>query len=178
MKPKTPADITPAMKTAVNAVLMAEAIYLTERERMDKLDRELLAEQTYHVDQKMIDLETKHGATEALAKWEACGRRITDPDDSFLMDAADAMKYYAERQRRINAMGYKLPDGHCPALVAKCTLLDAERILVECAEEVFEVTFDQLPSAGLDKLKQYIELMVTLVVNLPDFKNPLTGKSV
>lgn len=173
----TPADITPAIKTAAAAVLMARAIAEVERERMDKLDRELLAEIPCHVSQKIIDLHDKHGDTEAVAKWEACGRRITNLKDAFLMDDDDAKVYYAERQRRINAMGYQLPDGHCPALVAENTQRDAEHCLVECAQEVFGVTFDQLLSSGLDTLHKYIDLLVKLVVNLPDFKNPLTQKA-
>jgi len=153
--------------SAVNAVLMAKAYALCERERMDKLDTELL--------QKFpIYSAGKHGRPV---------ERITNGKDMFLadLDSADVVFHYAERQHRINEMGYKLPDGHCPACVAEELQRAAERLLIDSAVEYFpDVTFDKIMQAPncIENLRKYIKLLCGLVVNAPGYKNPLTQKVV
>ena len=107
----TAADVTPAIKSAVNAVLMARCIAEVEREKMDKMDEEILQAE-YFISEHWEPEIPRH--------------RITKPKEAYLMNDEDAKDYYAERQKRINAMGYKLPDGHCPALCAELVQSTAE----------------------------------------------------
>jgi hypothetical protein len=157
-------SITPAIKSAVNAVLMARVFAQVEREKMDAVDREILKCE-YLTDKKWEPHMPVH--------------RITDPKELHFMDEDDWKDYYAERQKRIDAMGYKLPVGHCPALVAESMQTKAEHVLVECAEELFPgVTVNKILCSpkGLDRLKEYLDLLIKLVVSLPDYRNPLTGE--
>jgi len=172
MKPQrklSAADITPAIKSAVNAVLMARVLATCEREKMDKLDREILAPcPSYTSDEKW------NTGPHAIPV-----HHITDPKELHLLKESDWEDYYAERQKRIDAMGYKLPRGHCPACVAETIQREAEHLLIECAEELCPgVTLDKILCAphGLERLKEYLDIWIKLVVNLPDYKNPLTGE--
>jgi hypothetical protein len=166
MKKLAASDITPAIKSAVNAVLMARTLAAVEREKMDKVDRAIL-ECEYLTDKKWEPHVPVH--------------HITDPKELHLMREEDWSDYYAERQKRIDGMGYKLPSGHCPACVAENLQIKAEHILVECAEKLFPgVTVDRILCGpnGLERLKEYLDLLIKLVVNLPDYRNPLTGELV
>ena len=154
----TQADISPAIKSAVNAVLMAHCVVEVEREKMDKIDREIL-QVAYFTSEQWAPRMPRH--------------RITEPKENYLMNDEDAKDYFAERQKRINAMGYKLPDGHCPALVAESVLSDARRILIEVSVPVWGINPHQLLCAGMDKYHKYIDLICGLVVNLPGFKSPV-----
>lgn len=161
-------DITPAIKSAVAAVLLAKKFAAVEREKINKVERDVLSG---------IEIWTS-------AKWgdRIPSHRITNPADLYMADAdSEPVKwYYEEMQKEIDAMGYKLPVGHCPALCAESLLRDAEHLLIKAAAPVFNVTLDQIlcSKGNLENLRKYIDLLCGLVVSLPDFKNPLTGKAV
>ena len=157
MKPKI-TDITPAIKSSVNAVLMAKAFAQIEREKIDAMDRDILLSDIY------LSAPSPQNQEKA---------RITKPQDSWLLCDADAKTYYAVRDFRIKQMGYDLKPGHCPALIAESVLSDARHLLVEVAKPVFGVDLHDLLRAGMDKYYQYIDLLCKLVVNAPDFENPL-----
>ena len=150
----------------VNAVLLATALAQTERERMDAIDRELLAATVYHV----ADEWTERGM-------DGLPERITDHKDAFLMSEADAEDYYAQRQERIDALGHNLPRGHCPALCAEEVQRDAEHVLIDAAEPFFPgVTLHKLLCAGLDKHREYLDLLMKLVINSPGYVAPKLPK--
>lgn len=167
MKKVTIADISPAIKTAVGAVLLAKAYAEVKREQVDKVNREILTECPLS-----NGLEVEHGQSH---------EDITDPKLVYLCTNQDLLDdYYAESNKRLRERGIKppeMPDSYCPALVAEDVLRTAEHVLVEAAEPVFGVSLDQI-TCYLDKYHQYIDLLCGLVVNLPDFKNPLTGEGV
>jgi hypothetical protein len=163
----TPEDITPAIKSAVNAVLMAKAMALVQRERVDQIERRILAQATYR------------GMPEWIERG-LCPARILDPKETYMIREEDQEDYRAEWQIAIDALGYKLPRDHCPALIAEDLQRQAEAVLIEAAEPVFGVTKDQLfqSAKGLENYRRYIDLLCGLVVKLPGYKNPLTGKAV
>ena len=164
----TVADITPAIKQSVQAVLLARAYAETMRARVDKIQREILAE---------CPVRT---APEHLEQDPTLPQYITEPKDTFLGTDMDCEDYFAECNTRERAAGLKpdsMPDEHCPALVAEDIQRKAEWVLCGAAEEVFGVSQSDVLCAGLDKYRQWLDLLCKLVVNLPDFRNPLTGKA-
>ena len=147
------------LERPVNAVLLAMTLAQVERERMNKLDRELLAATAYNVAP-----EFAHGRPI---------ERITDPKLAYLMGDEDAAEYHAERQQRIDAMGYRLPRGHCPALCAEEVQREAESVLIGAALVFFPTcTQDSLLCAGLGKHGQYVDLLVRMIVNAPGYMAP------
>lgn len=170
MKEKlTMKDVTPGVKSAVGAYLMARAYAETMHNHVDKIQREILAESPL-----TNGHETKHGQP---------ARLITDPKHAWLCDDdAACADYYAECNRRERAAGLKpddMPDSHCPALVAEDIQRTTERLIIDNAAVMLRFEgggkelHHRLLCAGLDKYHEFIDLMVKLVVNLPDFKNPL-----
>ena len=113
-------------------------------------------------------------------------RRILDVDKMYLStDEATCKEIYADANFTLREKGIKpadMDDDYCPALVAESIQREAERLIVDSAAEMLGLDFDgkelhhRLLCLGLDKYKQFLDLSVALVVNLPDFKNPLTGK--
>ena len=115
---------------------------------------------------------------------------ITEPKHAFLMDEVDAADYHAECQARIQklyspkslaAMGWK--PGYCPALIAEHLQVQTEWLLIEAGGRMMgvdkpEEMNNSLLCLGLEKRREFIDLLVGLVVNLPDFRNPLTGEAV
>lgn len=148
----------PEFHSAARAVLLATAHAQLQRERMDALDRELLAERAWMTDLNLPPHEPS--------------KRITEPKDTWLMSDADGKNYHAERQRRIDAMGYRLPDGHCPALTAEHIQRQAERVLVDLAAPLFGMDADKLLCAGLENYRKFIALTMKLIVSLPSFRPP------
>jgi hypothetical protein len=167
MKTPTIDDITPDIKSGVNAVLMTTALARAERERIDAIERDILSGAVYMADP---DLLHRHENPKEY--------RITEPKEVYLMKASDQKDYFEEWQVRIDKLGRKLPKGHCPALIAEDLQRKAEHVLIEAAEPVFGVTRDMLwcSANGLENHRKYIDMLCGMVVNLPDFKNPLTGK--
>lgn len=160
----TPDSITPAIKSGVNAVLIARAYAETMRTEVNKVYAEILTECPVYAD--------RWGET----------KQILNPDDLYLCGNEDLVAdAYAEANVRLRKLGLKpaeMLDDNCPALVAETLLIDAQHVLVGAAEEVFQgITIDKLLCAGLDKYKQWIDLLCGLVISLPDFHNPLTGKA-
>lgn len=133
------------------AVLMATAHAQLERERMNALDRELIAFW------KPVDRHT--------------GAPITKPEHTWRMGESFWKDYHADRQARIDAMGYKLPRDHCPALVAEGVQRRAERLLLTSAARwIGHLHPDGLYSCELHK--RALKLVLGLVVNHPGFEAP------
>lgn len=152
-----------SLTPAVNALLMAKTYAELKREEIESIQLQILKDDVY----KGSDIGNRG---------ESRGNfRITETKDTYLMKDEDWEIYHA----KVNAInlenGFKDAErGLCPALVAETTVRDAQKILIECAEEYFEgVTGHKLLCAGYGKYQEYIDLLVGLVLSLPDYKNPL-----
>lgn len=170
MKPK----ITQAVKSSVNAYLMARTHAEVHRARVDKIQRFLLNDTPYYANP---DLVSRREMPE----------RITDPKNTFLMTDDESADYLTDLKHELIKAGYNIksiksePEHsyQCPALVAESLQNTTERLLIDSAAEMLGETDDfhlRLLCAGLGKRQQFIDLVVKLVVSMPDFKNPLTGK--
>jgi len=155
-------SVTPKLKRAVRNYLLARAIAELRREKFDQMEREVLASDNYQTNPKL-----------SLAP----ARRITDPDEYWLMDPGDSIRFQIACQARIQAMGYKTQPGGCPFLDARNTQIRAEQVVIaEGAKMVGEdpENFQNgLLCLGLDKYEECIKLFTRLVASLPDFKNPV-----
>lgn len=166
----TAKDVTPAVKSSVSAYLMARAYAETMRGKVDEIQRAILEECPL-----ANGVEQEHGIEP---------KEITDPHRAWLCSDNDMMQdYYAESDKRLRAANLKpddMPDAHCPALVAEHIQLKTEWLMLDCATEMLGMDFDgkelnnRLLCMSLEKRQEFINLLVKLVVNLPDFKNPLT----
>jgi len=162
-------DVTQAVKSSVNAYLMARAYAETMRAAVDKIDREILEECPL-----TNDLEIRH---------DRPAGSVTDPKYTYLCENEDLMDdYYQESDKRLRAANLKpssMPFDHCPALVAEHLQIQTQWLLIESAAEMMGIENPEnfnndLLCNGLDTHKKFIDLVVGLVVNLPNFKNPLT----
>lgn len=152
--------VAAALMKPAKLVLAAKTVAKMERERVDKIKREILAAQvfTYRDDD---------------------GRqlRVTEPKYDWQMGEHDAQKYYALLEARHARDGYKLEPGHCPALVAEHEQTKAEWLLIEAAAEFFPgVTNDKLLCGtskmnGLDCRRKFIDLLLGLCATAPNTRD-------
>ena len=165
MKAPTIHDITPGIKSGVGGVLMARAYAETMRAQVDAVHREILTECPVYAD-----------------RWGETHQILNSGDLYKSSDEVLCRDFYDEANHRLRKVGLKpqsMHDDHCPALVAERLLTIAESALIEAAAEVFEgITVNRLICAGLDKYRRWVDMLCRVVVNLPDFKNPLTGEVV
>ncbi len=172
---KTP-QITQAVKSSVNAYLMARTYAEVQREKVDKIERGLLETAKYFT-------SDKH------RRYEKGKIRITDPDKTWLLSDEDSQDYLLDVRFALEKAGYKIKSTpgepehsyFCPALTAESLQTKTEHLLIDSAAEMIgeKGNFqNRLLCAGLDKYKQFIELVVGMVVNMPGFKNPLTGNGI
>lgn len=159
----TEKDVTPAVKQSVSAYLLARVYAETMRDKIDEIQRQILSE---------IPLINPKD-----------GQRITEPKYSWTCTDDELMlEYYAECNIREREAGLKpsdMEDDFCPALVAENILSDTRKLIFDAAAEMLDMDIDgkelhhRLLCRGLDEMKKFIDLVVGLVVNLPDFKKPL-----
>lgn len=145
----------------MNTVLLAMCHAQLMREKMDEIERKMLTRIAYFPEPKWQSMRHPEGMKD----------RITDPKKTYLMNDSDSEIFHAERQQIVDSMGYNLPKGHCPALVAEDVLRKAEHLLIESAEPVFGISRDSLLS-NFNNYRKYIDLLIKLVINLPDYKKP------
>jgi hypothetical protein len=168
MKTPTINDITPGIKAAVGAMLIAQAHAQTVRGQVDEVGRELL---------KACPLPD-----DSSARRGEPGRFITDPkyvyhcsDEILLADHYAALNHEL-RKRGIKPAG--MADDYCPACVAESVLLTARRAVVELTGPLFGVNWPMLcrymPGKNKMALVEWCDLWAGLIVNLPGFKNPMT----
>lgn len=146
--------VSAALTPHVNAVLMATAYAKTIREKFDVVYGEILDIQDVRDDK---------------------GERITDPRYYWTMAERYEAAYFAECDKRRAELGHVLPPGNCPALIAECLQRDAEHLLIEASAEFFPgVTVNSLLCCadGLGRLREYIDLLIKLVVNSPGYRKP------
>jgi len=163
----TPADITDELKSAVNAYLMARAYAETMRSSIDEIQRAILEECPL-----TNGLEIEHGEPP---------RAITEPKHTYLCtDEAQLEDYYAECDKREREAGLKpetMEKDYCPALVARSMQSNTERLVIECGMRMLGIDDIRITAIYGEKRRRFIDLLVRLVVNMPDFKNPMTGKA-
>ena len=174
MEKMTAKDVTPGVKSAVNAYLMARTYAETIRERVDKIKSTILSE-----------CPLSNGLDQELG---LPAKQITDPNHVYLCTDKDLLQdFYQETDKRLREAGYKQDDmseNHCPALAAEDMQTEVELLLLDLASDMMKMDFDgqelnsRLLCMGMDKRQAFIDLVVRLVVNLPDFKNPLTDEYV
>ena len=166
MKPKEILKKAPGLPAATNAVLLATALAKAERERIDKMQREVLNERPYAMNPEYLQEGQDH--------------RITDPKRSYLMCDNDFAIYHEECQRRIIAMGYKVPKDHCPALIAERLQMEAEHALIEAAGPLTGLDDPMLllqQKDGLEKYKKYVDLILKMMLALPGYVPPQIPKA-
>jgi hypothetical protein len=169
----TTAIVPESLKKAVNLYLLARATAELRRAEVDKIERQLLAEGQYRPSRKSVD------------RYRERDQVITDPKNSWKMEDSDHQTYLLGVRARLEAAGYRIEQTegdppysfYCPACCAESKQRDAERLLILCAGDwlgIPEERADRLSRAGygLDKRKEFLDLAVSLVVALPDFKKP------
>jgi len=170
-------QVTQAVKSAVNAYLMARTLAECERARVDEIANNILKEIEFYPAKEWAEMRCKE--TE----------RITDHKRSYLMSNEDHKDFLLYLKDDLIKSGYEIKSipgeaEHsycCPALTAESLQSDTERLIIEAAAEMLGETGDfhhTLLCNGLDKYNQFIDLVVKMVVNMPDFKNPLTGEKI
>jgi hypothetical protein len=170
----SPADVTPAVKSAASAVLMARAYAQSMRKQVNAIETAILAECPLFVADIKSDAPTPERITDPAYVW------MTD------LDSPQYHEHLAETNRRLRAAGLKpddMADAHCPALIAESIQRDAVHILIHAAAEMMDTGSGndfchKLLCSGMPKYCYFVDLLCKLVVNLPDFRNPLTGKTV
>lgn len=168
MKTLKPTEITPQVKAAASAVLLAKAYAMTMREAVDKIQREILSECPLRVADENFETRGEE--------------RITEPRYTYLAEQDDLEDYWYQCDKRERAAGIKpdtMPDGHCPALSAEYIQTQAQWLLVDCTADMLGLQKEQgelthnLLCYGLETYFKFIDTVLSMVVNQPDFKNPL-----
>ena len=171
MKP----EITQAVKSAVNAYLLTCANAEVHREKVDAIQRNILATANYYTDEKFLN------------RGRTIKEKIIETKDTWFMSSGESHDYFSDLRMALERSGYKIESTpgdpewsySCPALTAECLQTDAEHILIDAAAEMLGETKDfrdKLLCNGMDNWNKFIDLVVGLVVNMPGFKNPLTGE--
>lgn len=163
--------ITPAVKSSVNTYLMARVYAEVQREKVNAIEIEILNTASYFADPEL----THH---------RDIPERITDPKLTYLLKDTESVEYLLDVKQALIKAGYKIksikdqPEHcyNCPALTAEDLQSKTEWVLIDATAEMLGENKDfrhTLLCAGLDKYKEFIDLAVKLVVNMPGFKNPL-----
>lgn len=163
MKKPDPKKIAEALTPHVKTLLVATAFAQCERERVDKIQRKVLADQIFH--------GRKH-----ISRDEEVQYRVTEPRESYHMDELSAKRYHDTLNAIHVANGYaKAAEGYCPALVAETLQTEAEWAVIEAAQAFFpDISNNRLlcgtkDLGGLELRKKWLDLCIGLVVNYPGF---------
>jgi len=161
----TPQDVTPEVIEAGYAYISALAVTKTTAEIVQPIYAKVLTGFEFY-----NDLETEHGEPR---------QPITDHKDLYLStDEEQISAYYGAVDKALRENGIKpddMPDEHCPLLVAEHNQTKAEWALITAAARMLG---DDEPEEfnnkllcqrnGLEKRREFIELVAKLVVNLPE----------
>jgi hypothetical protein len=154
-------EMSRGLVNEVNAVLLATAVAEIERERCDKIQRRVLAEAEYM------------GARPSFTVPGGVPFRVTEPKDDWLMDEADAKRYYAALDAAYAAAGYELDPGYCPALIAENAQCQVESAMIVAAGKWFPEFVDgDLPRVWGPNRTKLVELLIGMVVNAPGYVAP------
>jgi len=153
--------VSDKMIGVVNNYLEARARAEVLRERVDRIKRAAM------MAHKLTDRDTL--------------QPLTDPGDAWLAIDQEFNEYLKTVNVMARELGIKpdsMPDEYCPALVAEDEMRRAEHAIIyeasrSMAEEVpgmATVTANGLLCLGLDKYKQFIDLVVMRTLKAPNFK--------
>ena len=164
-KKLSPQDIPDDLKRNVGTLLVAMTHAQLMREKMDKLDDELLSTASYMSDLRWSPRLHPENKEESFP--------IKSRRDTVYMKDDDAKDFFTRRDKRIHEMGYDIPKDHCPALTAELLVREAQRLVIDSAYPWTHITRDSLRYGKFGTYDKYIDLLIRMVINLPDFQNPL-----
>ena len=144
----------------VNAFLMAKTYALCMRERVDEVQRAILAECPLDTDPQWIE----KGRTD---------EKITDPKHTYLATEVHFRDYQEECNHRLRKLGIKpddMPDEHCPALVAEHLQVQAEWLLLEYGWNAIGGADNGWKNLYGPEREKFLDLMCKIVVNHPKYK--------
>jgi hypothetical protein len=162
MKSKLTQVATYEVKSLVSAYLLALTFAKVQRQRVDEIHRALLDECPIYADRNENEKITKSGDLYLSSDESACE------------------EFYAAANHALRKAGIKpddMPDEKCPALVAEHDRIKIEWKLIDAAGKPFGISNDNILNDGMATRQKFLDLVVGLVVSLPDFKNPITGKA-
>lgn len=157
--------ITQDVKSAVNAYLLARTYAELQRERVDVLTKEILTTAKYYTPKHMT-----RGRTQT---------RITDPKDTWMLSGKEHIDYLLDLKASLQKAGYTIKTHdqehsyNCPALTAEYLQTQSEWLVIDSAAEMLGENKDfrhSLLCAGLDKYHKFVNIVVGLVINAPDFQ--------
>lgn len=150
------AVMTPAVKTLVSTYLLARIYADIKREEVNVIHTQILQDIEIHAN--------TYGRTERLFKMN---------DLYMCNDDTLCAKIYAEADKRLKAAGIKPADmdsDYCPALTAEHDLVKIEWLILE--ETAPPLGIDPASLYGKNR-EQWLHLVISAVINAPDFINPL-----
>jgi diphthamide synthase subunit DPH2 len=174
MKPTTK-NVPEDLKKAVEAYMLARAYAELQREAVDAIERRILAENQHRIDPEHV----RRGMEK--------DKVILEPKNVYLMGEKQWQFFLSDVRQELEKAGYKIEQAKdstaywsyiCPALSAESVQRDAERLVIACAAQWLGMTPEQGDKIsrcffGLDQRQRFIDLNVSLVVSLPDFKKPV-----
>lgn len=141
--------ITPAMREAARNYCRAEAAAARIRKQIDAEQLKIILANNYRYDETADEL---------------AGQRITTVKDAWRMSDAEFQKYEMECRKMRERLGYQVPEGECPALIAENEARQARRNLFNVCEPIMlGLTYDQL-AGKLDLLEQMTECLVKILI--------------
>ena len=158
MKPTTD-GVFGTCQSAVNAYLMAKAYAMTMRERVDEVQRAILAE---------CPLDT---APEFIERGRP-DEKITDPKHTYLATEVHFRDYQDECNHRLRKLGIKpddMPDEHCPALIAEHLQVQAEWLLLEYGWNAMGGEKGGWENLWGEDRKKFLDLLCKIVMNHPKY---------
>ena len=152
--PAHPPTITPALRDAVQAYLLARAYTQTIRPTVEAYKRATLIASNVRYDTRYEERRGREFITELADAWMG---RDEDTDRYFrALDDAHA------------AHGFDVPAGYCPLLIAEYDEIKARWAICEESEYISGLKRADI-TINLDRFREYTELMVGLVLTLcPD----------
>ena len=149
----TPPTLSPALKQAVKALLLATAYTDTVRPRVIAYQTEILKAGKFPYDPTvLLDGETPPPF-------------ITDPAQAWLMSDEDFAVYAAQLdEAKVKAGFENLAPGYCPLLVAENLQMQAEHALFEAAKYITHI--DHREIWDMEKRYALRDLLVGLVLSV------------
>ena len=158
---------TPEVKNLVGSWLLQKAYTEMIREKVDSIYEEILQEIPVYED--LIRHSPRYN-NEPI-------KRITHNKYLYLSEDEESInKIYNLADKTLREKGLKpdtMKNDYCPALVAESDLTDIEHKIIEITGNQFGINVNNLLYSGLDSYHKWIDLTVSAIVNMPDFKNPL-----
>lgn len=154
-KPK----ITPELKEAVKAVIIARAYTQSIRPIIEDIQKTILNKFQYKYDPKYID------------RRENLPEVITNIKHTWMMNDKDAGHYYTELHNSYLLAGFQVEFSYCPLLIAESTERDALHLMVEASKYI--AASQGLANEAMERLyyklewiKQYQEAIIGLVISI------------